>query len=41
MIHSSLALAARLEKVAAALGDDAVQAHRDLFPISAAQAFPA
>lgn len=38
MIHSNLALAQRLERASAALGHDAVQAHRGLFPHSEAAA---
>ena len=41
IIHASRDLAVRLEKASAALGHDAVQAHRGLFPSSAAEAFPA
>lgn len=41
MIHSTLALATRLERAAAALGRDAIQAHRGLFPSSEAEVFPA
>ncbi|MFN0104244.1 MAG: hypothetical protein ACKV2U_19435 [Bryobacteraceae bacterium] len=40
MIHSTLELAIRLEKAAAALGYDAVDAHRALYPQSAAETFP-
>ena len=38
MIHVDLALARRLERASAALGHDAVQAHRGLFPHSEAAA---
>jgi GNAT superfamily N-acetyltransferase len=38
MIHVNLALAQRLERASAALGHDAVQAHRGLFPHSEAAA---
>lgn len=38
MIHADLALAQRLERASAALGHDAVQAHRGLFPHSEAAA---
>jgi len=41
MIHSTLALATRLEQAAAALGYDAIQAHRNLFPNSVAESIPA
>ena len=41
MIHASRDLAIRLEQASAALGYDAVQAHRGLFPHSEAAAIPA
>lgn len=41
MIHSTLTLATRLEQAAAALGYDAIRAHRNLFPSSVAEAIPA
>lgn len=40
MIHAGRELAVRLERAAAALGHDAVQAHRALFSHSAAEALP-
>jgi GNAT superfamily N-acetyltransferase len=41
MIHATRDLAIRLEQAAAALGHDAVQAHRGLFPSSEAASIPA
>jgi hypothetical protein len=41
MIHSDVTLATRLEQASAALGRDAVLAHRRLFPSSAAEALQA
>ncbi len=41
MIHAGRDLVVRLEQAAAALGYDAIQVHRGLFPSSAAEGFPA